>query len=173
MEYKEIMNYNYRIQLCSTPNQPNKFGTKDWVEITDNSRGRYNTCSQIRFTISMLRSSLCDYIDACMLVSGTITVAALAEGGGNNEIQVVFKKYAPFINFMSEINNTQIDNDIDVLIPMYNLIEYSDNYSKASGSLWQYYKDKPALTAAGAFDDFPGKSASFNLNKKLYPLTFS
>ena len=72
-----------------------------------------------------------------MRVSGTITVAALAEGRGNNDIQVVFKNCAPFTNCISEMNNTQIDNakDIDVVMLMHNLIEYGNNCSKASGSL--------------------------------------
>ena len=67
-------------------------------------------------------------------MSGTITVAEVAAGGGNNNIQVLFKNCA---NYISEINNTQIDNakGIHVVMPMYNLIEYSDNYSKTSGSL--------------------------------------
>ena len=95
------------------------------VEINDDSRGTYNTNSQIKYKTSMLRSSLCDYSDAYMLVSGTTTVAALAAGGGKNNIQVVFKNCAPFTNCISDIHNTQIDNakDIDVLIPMHNLIE--------------------------------------------------
>ena len=95
------------------------------VEINDDSRGTYNTNSQIKYKTSMLRSSLCDYSDAYMLVSGTTTVAALAAGGGKNNIQVVIKNCAPFTNCISEIHNTQIDNakDIDVVIPMYNLIE--------------------------------------------------
>ena len=78
----------------------------------------------------MLRSSLCDYSDAYILASGTITFKALAAGGRNNDIQVVFKKCAPFTNCISEISNTQIDNakQIDVVMPMYNLIKYSDNY---------------------------------------------
>ena len=72
-----------------------------------------------------------------MRVSGTITVAALAEGRGNNDIQVVFKNCTPFTNCISEMNNTQIDyaKDIDVVMLMHNLIEYGDNCSKASGSL--------------------------------------
>ena len=80
----------------------------------------------------MLRSSLCDYSDSYILVSGTITVAALAPGRENNNIKVVIKNCAPFTNCISEINNTQIDNtkDIDVVMTMYNLREYSDNYSK-------------------------------------------
>ena len=73
--------------LYNTTNQPTKFRTKYWVEINDEERGTYNTNSQIKFTISMLRSSLCGYSDAYILVSGTITVAALAAGRGNNGIK--------------------------------------------------------------------------------------
>ena len=89
---------------------------------------------KLNLKTSMLRSSLCDYSDAHMLVSGTIAVAALAAGGGNNGIQLVFSNCAPFTNCISEIYNTQIDNakDIDVVMPMYSLIEYIDTYSKTS-----------------------------------------
>ena len=71
------------------------------------------------------RLSLCNYSDAYILVSGTTTVAEIAAGGGNNGIQIIFKNCAEFTNYMSEINNTQIDNakDINVVMPMYNLIE--------------------------------------------------
>ena len=162
MEHKTIIN------LDNTPNQPTKFRAKDWVETADNSRGRFNTGSQYRFKTSMLRSSLWEYSDACIRVSGTITVEALAKGRGNNDIQVVFKNCAPFTNCMSKMNNTQIDNakGIDVVMLMHNLIEYSDNCSKASGSLWPYHRDERTLNAAGVLDDFLGNSASFNLNKK-------
>ena len=80
----------------------------------------------------MLRSSLCDYSDAHILVGGTITEAEVALGGGNNNIQEVFKNCASFTNYINEINNTQIDNakNINIVIPMYNLVEYSNNYSK-------------------------------------------
>ena len=66
----------------------------------------YNTNSQIKFKNTMARSILCDYSDASILVSGTITVAALAAGEENNDIRVVFKNCAPFTNYMSKINNT-------------------------------------------------------------------
>ena len=155
--------------LDNTPNQPTKFRTNNWVEINDESRGTYNTNSQIKFKTSMLRSSLCDYSDAYILVSGTITPVEVAGGRGNNGIQVVFKNHAPFTNCISEVNNTQTDNakDIDVVMPMFNLIEYSDNYSKTSGSLWKYYRDEPALNDAGALANFPGISASFKYKQKI------
>ena len=73
-----------------------------------------------------------------------------------NIIKVIFRNCAPFTNCISEINNTQIDNAeyIDIVMPMYNLIKYSDNYSKASGSLWQYCKDIPAVNNPGNTVDF-------------------
>ena len=98
----------------------------------------------------MLKSSLCDDGDAYVHVEGTITVnniaAADADANNTNKI-VIFKNCAPFTICISEINNTQVDNakDIDIVMPMYNVIEYSDNYSKTSGSLWQYCKDIPAV----------------------------
>ena len=98
----------------------------------------------------MLRSNLCHFSDAYIFVKGSITITG---DGDNNAARqaderdkgVTFKNYAPFIKCISRINNTEIDNaqDIDILMPMYKLIEYSDNYSKTSGSLWQYYKDDP------------------------------
>ena len=82
--------------LDNTPNQPTKFRTKkNWVEINDDARGTYNNNSQIKIKTSMLRSILCDYSDAYILLSGTITVAPLAAGGGNDNMQLVFKNCAP------------------------------------------------------------------------------
>ena len=102
----------------------------------------------------MLKSSLCDYSDAYILVKGTISVnntAAQGAAANNTNKKVIFKNCAPFTNCISEINNTQINNakDIDIVMPMYNLIEYSDNYAKTTGSLWQYCKDIPAGNANG------------------------
>ena len=137
----------------NTPNQPSKFKTKNWVEINDKSRGMYNEVNQIRFKTSMFGTNLCDYSDAYILVKGTITVENTAAHGqpnnGTNK-KVILKKCAPFTKCLSRINNAQVDNahDIDVVMLMYHLIEYSDNYSKTSGILWQYCKDEPALNNA-------------------------
>ena len=128
--------------LGNTPNQPTKFRSKNWIEINDGARGTYNTNSQIKLKISMIQSNLCDYNDAYILVIGTITVNELAAYRGNSNIQVVFENCTPFNDCISKINDTQIDNakDNDVVMPMYSLREYSINYSKTSGSLWQYYR---------------------------------
>ena len=142
MKYQKIANL-----IDDTSNQPSKFRTRNWVEINDESRGAYNVNSQIKFKTTMLKSSLCDCSDAYILVKGTITVnntaAAAAAAANNTNKKVIFKNCPPFTNCISEINNTQVDNakDIDIVMPMYNLIEYSDNYSKTSASLWQYCKD--------------------------------
>ena len=142
MEYQKLINL-----LNNTPNHPTKFRTKNWVEINDDSHGRYNNNNQIKFKTSMLKSSLYDYSDAYILVKESITVpntiVATAAANHTNK-KVIFKNGAPFINCISEINNTQFDHDnvkdIDVVMPLYNYIEYSNNYSKTSGSLWQYLK---------------------------------
>ena len=148
MEYQKIAN----LIDDNTLNQPSKFRTRNWIEINDESRGAYNVNSQIKFKTTMLKSSLCDYSNAYTFVKGTISVNNTAAQGAavnNTNKKVIFKNCAPFTNCISEINNTQIDNakDIDIVMPMYNLIEYSDNYVKTTGSLWQYCKDIPARNA--------------------------
>ena len=101
--------------LDSTPNQPTKFRTKNWVEINDDSRGIYNTNSQTKFKISMLRLGLCDYSDACILVSETMTVTGAGADDATKRLdernkRVIFKNCAPVTDYIREINNTQIDN---------------------------------------------------------------
>ena len=98
----------------------------------------------------MLRSSLCDYSDAYILVSEIITITEAGDDDAARRLDernkvLIFKNCAPFTDCINGINNTQIDNAkyIDVVMPMYNLVEYSNNYSKTSGSLWQYYRDNP------------------------------
>ena len=149
MEYQKIAN----LIDDNTLNQPSKFRTRNWIEINDESRGAYNVNSQIKFKTTMLKSSLCDYSDAYILVKGTISInntAAQGAAANSTDKKVIFKNCAPFTNCISEINNMQTDNaeDIDIVMPMYNLIEYSDNYAKATGSLWQYCKNIPARNSA-------------------------
>ena len=140
------MEYQKMIKLLEkTPNQPSKFITKKWVEVNDESRGTYNINSQIKFKSSMLKLRFCNYSDIYTLVSAAITVPNTATAGAaaNNRKNIITKNWAPFTNCISEINNTQIDNDkdMDIVMPIYNLIEYSDNYSKTSGSLYHYYRN--------------------------------
>ena len=109
----------------------------------------YNTNSDIRFKTAMLKSSLCDYGDAYILVKGRNTIigaenVATARKVGEINTNVIFKNCASFISCKSEINNKEIDNakNIDIKMQMYNLTEYSNNYLKTSWRLWQYYKDE-------------------------------
>ena len=119
----------------------------------------------------MLRSSLCDYSDAYILVKGNITVNNTAAAANDTNKKVIFKNCAPFTNCISKINNTQVDNAeyIDTVMPMYNLIEYSDNYSKTSGILWQYCKDIPAINDDENIVSFDGNndSDSFKFKAKI------
>ena len=122
--------------IDDTSNRPSKFRIKNWIEINDESRGTYNVNSQIKFKTTMLKSSLCDYSDAYILVKGTITITgaradAAARQADERDKGVAFKTCAPFTNCISKINNTLVDNTkfIDIVMPMYNLIEYSDNYT--------------------------------------------
>ena len=160
MEYQKIADL-----LESTSDNLSKFRTRNWIKINDESRGNYAN-GDIKFKTTMLRSNLFDYADSHILVKETITITgegadAAAERADERDKGVTFKNCAPFTKFISRINNTDIDNahDIDIIMPMYNVIEYSDNYSKTSGSLWQYYKDDP--------NDNIGHSESFKSKLKI------
>ena len=156
MEYQKTAN----LIDDNTLNQPSKFRARSWIEINDESSGAYNVNSHIKFKTTMLKSSLCDYSDAYILVKGTISVNNTAVQGA-----------APFTNCISEINNTQIDNakDIDIVMVMYNLIEYSDNYAKTTGSLRQYCKDIPARNPNDEITEFAEDNTtdSFKFKAKI------
>ena len=130
MEYQKMINL-----LENTPNQPSKFRAKNWVEINDESLRTYNVNSQIKFKTWMLKSNLCDYNDVCILVSAIIVVPNTAVAG--SEQTIIIKNCTPFTDCRSEINNSQLDNakEIEIVMSIYNLIEFSDNHSKTSGSL--------------------------------------
>ena len=160
MEFQKITNF---LDITSDNKDLPKFVTKKWIEVYDQSEGNYNVNKEIRIKTSMLRSDLCDYSDAYIVVKGNITVikktftaedfeapnnaAANAADTNNsnnnafNEKKLVFKNNATFINCILKINGVKIDNAevLDVVMPMYNLLEYSKNYKKTTGSLWNYY----------------------------------
>ena len=123
----------------------------------------------------MLRSNLCHYSDEYIFAKGTVTVANTAiQGQPNNGAnkRVIFKNCAPFTKCISRINNIQVNDAqyIDVVMPMYNLIEYSNNYSKTSGILWKYCRDEPVINNDGAIVDFNVANAttdSFKIKEKI------
>ena len=144
MEYQKMINL-----LDNKTNPPSKFRTRNRVEISYELRGKCDS-SSIKFKTSMIRSDLYDYSDAYILVSGTIAISGAGDDDNAKRTDerskgVISKSCALFTNCMCSINNIQVDNAeyIDVVMPMYNLIEHSVNYSKTSGSLWQYYRDDP------------------------------
>ena len=108
-----------------------------------------NTDSQFKFKTTLLKSSLCNYSDTYILVKETITVVAAgatahARQDNKNNKHAVFKNYLPFTDCVTDTNNTKVKDTkyLDVVIPMHNLIECTDNYSRTSYSLWQYCKDE-------------------------------
>ena len=128
--------------IHDTSNQPSKFIAKIWVEINDESRGTYSD-----------------------------NTAAADANANNTNKKVIFKNCPPFTNCISEINNKHVDNakDIDIVMPMYNLTEHSDNYAITSGSLWQYSLDIPALDNNNAIANFAENNltGSFNFKTKM------
>ena len=125
---------------------------KKQIEVYDQSEKNYSPNKGIRIKTSMLRSDLCNFSDTYIVVEGTITL----EGDNNANKQnknLAFKNNAPFINCISKINGIKIDNaeDLDVVIPMYNLLEYSKNYRKTTGSLWNYYIDEPSNSVSSKY----------------------
>ena len=126
-----------------------KFVTREYVRVNSLSN-TYNENKSIRFKTPMLRSNLCDYSDAYILVKGTIMVTAPGENNNANNIRdkrdrpLILKNNAPFASCITRINDELIEDadDLDIVIPMYNLLEYSKNYRKTIGSLYNYYRDE-------------------------------
>ena len=169
MEYQKIENL-----LNDESKKPSKFRTRNWVERNYDIRGAYSPDKLIRFKTTILMSSLCDYGNAYILIKGNITVNNTAVEGAaatNTNKILLFKNCAPFTNCITNINNTEIDNAkyIDIVMAMYNLIEYSDNHSEISVSPWQYCKEILAVSDNGDIADFKGANAtdSFNFKSKI------
>ena len=120
----------------------------------------------------MLKSSLCDYSHACVLVKGAISAENTTDQDQDNNganKKVIFKNCAPFTNCISRRNNTQIDDAsyIDVVMPIYTSIECSDNHLKTSKILWQLYRDVPDLDNDDAISNFTENNATELFNLKL------
>ena len=124
--------------LNNIENKNSKFETEMWYVIDIESKGNYSHPNPIKFFTKSIESRLGDYSDAYILVTGSINVT-----GGEVNTKVAFKNCAPFKRCIREINKTFIDDaeHIDITMPMYNLIEYSDNYSDTLGSLWQFKRN--------------------------------
>ena len=147
MEYDKINNL-----LLSEDNESeklSKFVTREYVRVNSLSNA-YNENKSIRFKTPMLRSNLCDYSDAYILVKGTITVTAPGANNNANNIRdkrnrpLILKNNAPFVSCITRINGELIEDadDLDIAMSMHNLLDYSKNYRKTMGSLYNYYRDE-------------------------------
>ena len=155
MEFQKLVNF---LGTTSDDKDLPRFVPKKWIEVYDQSKGNYNVSKEIRIKTSMLRSDLCNFSDAYIVVKGTITV--INSNNAKRNKAVAFKYNAPFTNCISKINGTKIDNaeDLDVAMPMYNLLEYCKNYRKTTGSLWNYYRDEPSNPLSSNSESFKYKT---------------
>ena len=178
MEYDTINNL-----LLSEDNereQLSKFVTKQYVKVNRLSN-TYNENESIRFKTPMLRSDLCDYSDVYILVKSTITVNGIVNGVENEILRrnrpLILKNNAPFVSCMTKINNEFIEDadDLDIAMPMYNLLEYSKNYGKTIGSLYNYYRDE--LSDDNNPNNFPNtnvvNSNTFKYKNKITGNTYN
>ena len=148
--------------LGNLDNESLKFATRKWYVINDQNNTDYGDGDEngttIKFETKVIKSNLCDYSDAYILVTGNITAT-----GGDANTRVAFKNCAPFTKCITHINDEHVDNidNFDIIMAMYNLIEYSDNYSDTSGSLWQFKRDESPVTNAGNLDNVSVDNSSY------------
>ena len=157
MEFQKIVNFLDR--TSDDKNLP-RFVTKKWIEVYDQSEGNYNVNKKVRIKTPMLRSDLCDYSDAYIVVKGDITLEGDNDANKRNK-NLAFKNNASFINCISRINGVKIDNaeDLDVVMPMNNLLEYSKNYRKTTGRLRNYYRDEPSNPLSSSSESLKYKTS--------------
>ena len=154
MGFNEITNLLGKLDKGEIP----KFTTVKWIEIFDQSNGTYNKNKDIRFKTNQLRIDLCNFNDAYIVVTGkaTATDAELPNNIAPSQgifysRKVSFKNSAPFFNCTLKINSQLIEDAqaLDIVIPMYNLLYYSKNFRKTTGSFWNYYPDMPKSSHHG------------------------
>ena len=145
METQKIVNL-----LGDADNESSKFATRKWYVINDQNNTDYGEGNEdsttVKFETKVIKSNLCDYSDAYILVTGNITAT-----GGDANTRVAFKNCAPFTKCLTHRNDKHVDgtDNLDIIMPMYNLIEYCYNYSDTSGSLCQFKRDESPVTNAG------------------------
>ena len=170
MEYDKINNL-----LGSESENLSKFATREYVRVNSLSN-TYNENKSIRFKTPMLRSDLCDYADEYILVNGTILVNGLNPRDRQNK-PVILKNNAPFVSCITRINGELIEDadDVDIVMPMYNLLEYSKNYRKTIGSLHNFYRDE--LNDDANLNNFANNnvvsSNTFNHKNKIIGNTYN
>ena len=150
-------------------NKYSKFVTRKWYIINDQNNGQYGigneNDSTIKFETKVIKPNLCDYSDAYILVTGDIKVAGIAA-----DTNVAFKNCAPFTRCITHINHEHIESaeNLNIIITMYNLIEYSDNYADSSGSLYHIKRDEsPTNDDGNPLNVDLDNSASFKYKASL------
>ena len=141
MEYKKVIDLlGGTVDITNLP----KYTTVKWIEVYGESVGTYNPNKNFRFKAPELRNYLCNWSDAYLIVTGKISVTIPNDNAYDKKLAP--KNNVPFITCVTRINNVLIDHwqDLDLIMPMYNLTSYSKNYQKTSGSLWNYYRDEPS-----------------------------
>ena len=132
MEAQKIANL-----LGDADNESSKFATRKWYVINYLNNTNYDNDATVKFETKVIKSNPCDYSDAYILVTWDITVV-----NGDDSTKVAFKNCAPCTKCTAHVNNEHIHaNDLDIVMPTYNLIEYNDNYSGTSGSLRQIFRN--------------------------------
>ena len=170
MEYDKINNL-----LDSESENLSNFVTREYVRVNSLSN-TYDENKSITFKTPMLRSDLCDYADAYILVNGTIMVAGNHPRDKQNK-PVILKNNAPFVSCITRINGELIEDadDLDIVMPMYNLLEYSKNYRRTIGSLYNYYRDE--LNDDADNNNFANNnvvsSNTFNYKNKIIGYTYN
>ena len=148
--------------LGDADNESSNIATRKWYVINDQNNTDYGEGNEdsttVKFETKVIKSNLCDYSDAYILVTGNITAT-----GGDANTRVAFKNCAPFTKCITHINDEHVDNadNLDIIMPMYNVIEYSDNYSDTSGSLWQFKRDEQNLNNGNPANVTTTNSTSF------------
>ena len=150
MESQKIINLLDKIDTDSK-----HFTTKKWYIINDENNTNYGVNKDTgadnpdtnKYDTRVLKPNLCDYAEAYILVNGTVTATA-----ANANTRLALKNCAPFTKCNLEINDEHVDTteNLDITMPMYNLVKYSDNYQDSSGTLYQYKRDEPPETDAVA-----------------------
>ena len=141
MGYNKITNILGKLDKDKIP----KFTIIKWIEIFHQSNGTYNKNKDIRFKTNQLRNDLCDFNDAYIFVPGKITATNPGNDDNVYNRKVSLKNSAPFFNCILKINSQLIEDaqDLDIVIPMYNLLYYSKHFRKTTGFFWNYYPDMP------------------------------
>ena len=160
MESQKIINF-----LEPDDDNEKYFQTKKWYIINDQNNGQYQENSSLKFNTEVIKPNLCDYAGAYILVTGNVKIT-----GGNANTRFCFKGCGPFIRSVIHLNDTHIETakNIELVMKLYNLIEYSDNYQDTVGSLYQFKRHEQPLNDAGNLVDVTaGTSSSFKYKPGL------